>query len=309
MRTISKTEIQTYRRCRREHYYGYELRMRPVEKSDALRVGSIHDAALETWWRTLDLAKVLGVIETKAQDAYEAARLSALMVGYDARWKHEEIDVLAVQEPFYSSLSKPLEFAEGGGIEGVRFGGVFDAVVRYRATGRVSLVESKSSKENITPGSWFWKRTMLDIQISHYLDAGKRFGATELVYDVSRKPDLEPLKASKEIKYRKDGQPYANTRLADETPEEYGERCLKAIREDPESYYQRPTIVRLAEEAKEAERDLLLTVASLVRDRGPRPRNPDACLRYGSACPYYGVCTGSVEITNTNLFTNERSHL
>lgn len=299
MRTISKTEIQTYRRCRREHYYGYELRRRPVEKSTALRVGSIHDTALEVWWRTLDLAKVLGVVETKANDAYEAARLTALMVGYDARWRHEPYDVLAVQEPFYTPI----------GIEGVRFGGVFDAVVRRRDSGRVALVESKSSKENITPGAWFWKRTLLDIQISHYLKAGERWHASELIYDVSRKPELEPLKASKEIKYRKDGQPYANQRVADETPEEYGERCLKAIREDPESYYQRPTIVRLADEAREAERDLLLTVDSLVKDRGPRPRNPDACLRYGSVCPYYAVCTGSIEITNTNLFTTERTHL
>jgi len=303
MRTISKTEIQTYRRCRREHYYGYELRRRPIEKSNALRIGSIHDAALEVWWRTLDLGKVLGVIETKAQDAYETARLSALMVGYDARWKHEELDVLAVQKPFYYSL--------GAGFDGVRFGGVFDAIVRYRDSGRIALVESKSSKENISPGSWFWRRTLLDIQISHYLAAAKGagFDASELVYDVSRKPDLEPLKASKEIKRRKDGEPYANTRLANETPEEYGERCLKAIREDPESYFQRPTIVRLADEAREAERDLLLTADSLIKDRGPRPRNPDACLRYGSTCPYYGVCTGSAEITNTNLFTSERSHL
>lgn len=301
MRTLSKTEIQVFRRCQREHLYAYVLRRRPVEKSEALRIGTIFDAAQGWWWKTASLTTALGSILASARDPFEAGKLAAMMTAYHYRWVDEPYDVLAVQK----RLDIPLR-------DGVRFVVKIDAVVRDQRDGKIHLIESKSSSEDIEPGSWFWKRVALDIQISHYLAAAKREGidAADVIYDVSKKPGLKPHKKVAIVKMTKTtakepGRPYANQQLKDETPEEYGERCLAAIRENPDDYFQRASIVRIGDEARAAEWDLLLTADQIVRAPGDRARNPDACFRYGSACPYFGVCTGASSICDSNLFTTE----
>ena len=272
-------------------------------KADALRLGSALDAGLETWWQTLDVEAAVSAAHTKEVDPFEAAKLGAMLRGYDARWRAEPYDVLAVQCAFVS----PLPF------EGEAMGGRFDAVVRKHSDGRIALVESKTSNEDIEPGGWFWNRTRLDIQISHYLAGALRIGfdATEVIYDVARKPGIKPLKKVEVLKMTKatakePSRPYAGQQLAHETPAEYGARCLAEIVETPDKYYQRATIVRLEIESRAAAQDLAQTVEEMrdARDGKRVPRNPDQCFRYGSACPYFGVCTGAVDI-NSNLFRHE----
>jgi CRISPR/Cas system-associated exonuclease Cas4 (RecB family) len=97
---------------------------------------------------------------------------------------------------------------------------------------------------------------------------------------------------------------YADQRETDETPMAYYERCLAAIRESPEKYFQRRTIVRLQDERKEAAADVWAT-AGLIRDARRLkvwPRNPDSCLHWNRACEYFDVCTGIYEITDPLLF-------
>jgi hypothetical protein len=301
MRTRSKTEVQAFRRCRQEHHLAYDLRRRPLVKSDALRIGSAYDAGQGVWWRTLDLRAACAAATAKAGDAFEAEKVCAMLRGYDARWRDEPYDVLAVQQVGVS----PLPF------EGEELVVVFDAVVRKHEDGRVALIESKSSSEDIEPGAWFWNRTRLDIQISHYLAAALRMGfdATECIYDVSRKPAIKPLKKVAEVKMTKGTKnepprPYANQQLEDETPAEYGARCLAEIIEAPQKFYQRATIVRLADEARAAAKDLHDTVSEMrdAAELGRHPRNPDQCQRFGSVCPYFAVCTGAARIDDDSLF-------
>jgi hypothetical protein len=116
---------------------------------------------------------------------------------------------------------------------------------------------------------------------------------------------LRPGKATPEDKrkYKADGQLYANQRLEDETPEQFGARIRTAIAAEPERYYQRGTVVRLAAEEKDAAWDLYQTVR-MIRESEKLdlwPRNPEACLRFGT-CPYFDVCTGVQDIEDELFF-------
>lgn len=94
------------------------------------------------------------------------------------------------------------------------------------------------------------------------------------------------------------GKLYSNMREHDEPLDEYRQRVRAAIVTDPDHYYQRQTIVRLAEEEREAERDLWLVAAQIRQSKNANawPRNVDACETYGSQCEYWGVCAGETTI-------------
>jgi hypothetical protein len=178
---------------------------------------------------------------------------------------------------------------------------------------RILLSEIKTSGEDITPGSPYWTRLLMDVQVSLYIEAARSLGieAEGVLYDVLYKPKLRPLLATPEAdrKYTKAkaGEPsrlYANQRDRDETPEEYGERVLKSIAESPDSHYQRRTIVRLERERLEAQADTWQTAGAIRDARRLRvwPRNPDSCMQWSRKCDYFDVCAGISTIDDPFLF-------
>lgn len=194
------------------------------------------------------------------------------------------------------------------------------------------LWETKTSSEDISPGSTFWKRTQLDPQLSLYLPAVRKLGHDPhgCVYDVLRKPtqrpgvvpilDADGLKivhnAAGERVKNKDGKKWrqtADTELGyvlqtrPETPEEYGARCLEAIAEAPDKYYARGVIVRLEADEREAAQDMW-TTAGLMRDArrlDMYPRNVDSCMSWGSECDYLSVCSGMMDLNDPLFFKFE----
>lgn len=177
--------------------------------------------------------------------------------------------------------------------------------------------ETKTSSEDIGLGSIFWKRTTFDVQISLYIQAVRSLGhdVVGVLFDVLRKPDQDPLKATppESRKYTKPTKSdpvsrlYANQREVDETPEEYGARCLAAIVANPEKYYQRGIVTRLESERYEAAQDIWQTAQTLRDARRLRvfPRNPDACVQWSRACDYLSVCCGEASIDDPVLFQKE----
>jgi hypothetical protein len=180
------------------------------------------------------------------------------------------------------------------------------------------LCERKTTSEDLLEGT-YWRRLLIDPQISIYLNAAKHLGyeCVGVYYDCLRKPALEPLSATPEElrKYtqstKKEPIPrlYANQRDRDETPQDFEARCLAAIAADPEKYYQRGTVVRLEDELREAMADNW-QVAGLIRDaRRLRiyPRNPDACVQWSRTCDYFNVCTGTARIDDPMMFVQLES--
>lgn len=177
-------------------------------------------------------------------------------------------------------------------------------------------VEHKTSSEKITLGSVYWKRLLMDVQVSMYLGgaASIDFECDGVLYDVLGVVKLRPKKATpiEDRKYvQKTGKLYANQRECDETPEAYEKRCLDQIIDNPERFYARATIVRLENEKMEAQLDVWQTATS-IRDAkrlNVFPRNPDSCVQWGRACDFFEVCSGTRDIDDPVFFkTQEFEH-
>jgi hypothetical protein len=327
---LTNSQAKTFRRCAREHFYAYILGYRTATLEEALYFGDLLHAGLEVWW----LAKMHGgepleaaieALRGKARDEYDLVRAGALLQGYDARWTDEPFEVLAVEREFRAPIVNPETGAASRTYEAA---GKLDVVVRDTRDNLVKMIEHKSSSEDITAGSTYWKRLILDSQVSTYFAGGKAAGydIAECVYDVIGKPGQRPasvplvdelgckivLDASgarvrtKTGKWRETGdtaQGYV-LQTRPETPDEFRQRLTAVIAESPDRYYQRGTVVRLEEEERDAAHDLWAT-ARLIREAelaGRHPRNADACERWGRLCAYFPVCTKTASLEDVALY-------
>lgn len=236
-------------------------------------------------------------------DPFDLVRAEEMIRLYDSYWS-EPFEVLAVEREFDCDLVNPLT---GRPSRTVRLAGKLDVVVRTR-DGRVLVVEHKTSSQDISSGSDYWKTLQLDNQISAYFVGAKSLGfdVEGCLYDVLGKPAQRPYKATPEAdrKYTKAGALYANQHAEDETPEEYRLRVRAALEAEPSRYLVRGEVSRLESEESEALWDFW-TTAHQIRE-GDRanhwPRNPDACVRYGRTCEFFGICTGTASLDDETMF-------
>jgi hypothetical protein len=202
-------------------------------------------------------------------DPYDAAKVRAMLMGYAERWGESlaSYDVESIEKPFDMPL-----------VRGWRLQGKRDGVIVDRAGhSRRLVLEHKTSSVEVGPGSDYVARLAVDTQCSLYMLEGDFDG---VLYDIIRKPALKPYQPGKK-------------RETAETPDEYMARCIEAIAEAPDAYYQRAEVVRLDGELAEAKADLIGTVRSIegCAKRGHYERNDDSCYSYGSRCSYWSLCT------------------
>lgn len=285
MKTISHSGLRLWRNCQRSYRYAYiDLRV-PVKVAPALMIGRAWDLALEAWHhektaeaKMLAACKFLGAVN----DEHLRAKLEAMMCGYTAAWAEDPIRIIATQVTFTAPIVHPIT---GETHPAYEYTGVLDAVCEKQ--GRLLGFESKSSGEDITPGSAFWQRvTTLDPQVSMYIPGAARAGypIEGVLYDVARKPDLR-------VK-------------VNETADAYRERIALDIQKRPEHYYQRHEIVRLEHDAIAYQQDLWDYAQALTEaeSTGRYPRNPDRCRQFGRVCEYIGVCTGEASIDDPVMY-------
>lgn len=323
------------RRCQREHHLAYHLGYRPAREADSLRFGTLVHLGLEAWWLAAKaqagdddrLSAALAAIAGEA-DPFDRARAEALVLGYDARWGADLAlyEVLAVEATFSAPLVNP---ETGAASRTWELGGKIDLVLRELASGRIFVVDHKTASVDIRPGSDFYKRLRINGQVSTYYvgAAALGFDAQGWIHDVLGKPGQRPgaipvldgdgvkvvVDQAGERVRTKDGKKWrqtADTELGfvlqtrPETPDEYRARILNAIAEDPAAYFQRAEVVRLEQELEDAAYDAWQTAVQLREsDRlGRWPRNPDACVRYGSTCPYFAACTGEASLDDPSYY-------
>lgn len=157
------------------------------------------------------------------------------------------------------------------------------------------VLERKTTAEDISIGSVYWRRLTLDTQISHYILGGAAIGyeIAGVAYDVCRKAAQRPSEAKAE------------------TPEHYQQRVLEAITKDPERFYQRRKIYRRADELHEAACDTWQTATAIRDARRLKvfPRNSDSCMSWSRACDYLSVCCSEADIGDPILFAKaEKRH-
>ncbi len=311
MELLTNSALKTARSCLRLYELRYRKGWRVAKEAHALRFGTLVHKALEAWWLAAmrcvsgdeRLFCALAAMGADA-DPYDLARARALMIGYDARWGDQDLDVLAVEAQFETELLNP---ETGKPSKTWRLAGKMDAIVRDRETGHVQVVEHKTSSEDVSPGSDYWRRLRMDSQVSVYYAGATSLGhdVAGCLYDVISKPGQKPYKKTAEIKKNKDGADRAGQRLTDETPTEYEARIVEAISADPNGYYQRGPVVRLERDMREAMTDVW-QFAQYLRDAqrtGCMPRNPNSCVSFGRSCEFLDHCASGDSLENDTRFT------
>lgn len=185
MSLYTSSRLRVWRQCVRAHFYRFVLRIHTAS-SPAMMFGTHAHKALEAWYRAwmlgaddLRLSAAFTVIDEADCDEIDRIRLRVIVAAYDARWGDEDWEVLEVEKEFRYFLGD------------VEIGGKIDALIRDRATGKVYVVEHKTSTADTSPGAPYWDRLAIDTQVSIYID-GAAFGLdyeiAGCIYDVLKRP-------------------------------------------------------------------------------------------------------------------------
>lgn len=308
---LTNSRAKAFRRCARFHLHAYQEGYRPVTKAGALSFGGIFHKMLEAWWLATELrleAALEALRRVEELDDLDRIRLEELMLGYDARWSDEPLITERVEAQFECELRNP---ESGAASRTWKLGGKIDVIAMRDQ--RPWIVEHKTSSEDISPGSVYWRKLRLDSQVSTYFRGAAALGydVEGCIYDVIRKPKLQRLEATpvESRKYKKDGSLYASQRDRDESDDEFRERFRAYVAEHLLDIFQRGDVTRLDTDLGDADFDLWQT-ARLIREAelaGRHPRNPDACFQWSRECEYFGVCTGAESLDNASKFRKVES--
>lgn len=285
---LTHSRLSCFRTCPRKHYIRYELGVRPAETGFALRVGSAFHAALEAVDKNLDPAEAIG---DRLEDDYDVALVAAMFDGHRRQYSDAEIEPVAAEQSFEIPLVNP---ATGRQTPTFRLAGVIDRIVRL-PDGRLALMEYKTTSRDFAPGADYWLRLYMDQQLSIYILAARQLGydIDTILYDVTRRPSMRPLKATPEEsrKYTKAGALYANQRDRDETPAEYAGRVAQDIADRPGYYFARIEIARLQQDIDACAAEVWQQQKTIrsMQHADAWYRNPGACFS-PFACEYLPIC-------------------
>ena len=307
-RELTNSMRNKFASCHRAFKFCYEDLKRPIKTSDALNFGTAMHSMLEAYWQ--------GKIPTtpNMEDSYSSMTLLALFDGYKKRWEESDkatYETIGTEMRFDAPLMNP----ETGGVSKTfHLSGKIDALAKEKTTGKVVIVEHKTTGQDIGPGSDYWRKLPIDGQVSGYYCGAEALGhqASTCLYDVIRKPTIKPYKATPEDKrkYNKDGSLSKACREFDETPDEWYERLTADIAIRPDYYYARIEISRSDNDLLEYLFDMWAVSREIAdAQRMNRwSRNPQSCSVFGT-CEYFGVCTGEQDIDDVTLFrTAERAN-
>lgn len=326
IRLLTNSMRSKFAACHRAYKMAYVDLKRPVATSEALSFGTAMHSLLEHYWKR----EGFGPIDTG--DRFRDVTLRELFDGYVRRWLDEDLeryDNIGAEVYFEAPLMNP----ETGGISKTwKLAGKIDAVARERSTGKVVIIEHKTTSSDIGPGSDYWKKIPIDGQVSGYYVGAQAVGleAQDCVYDVIRKPSIRPSstvpvldddglkivvdEVTGERIMKKDGTPRQSAGegmkmlTREELPDEYALRLRDDICARPDYYFQRLNVARSTDDLAEYLFDMW-AVSREIADAerlGRFSRNPNACSMYGT-CEYFDVCTGCASIDDVTLFrTAER---
>lgn len=335
VRLMTASRARDARACRRRHYLRYTLGYRSAEDAHALRFGTLLHLMLEAWWLAVMtgkpveqwLADAQQVLRLQQVDLMDRLKLQVLLTGYDLRWRDEAAfyEVLGVELQFEGALTNP---KTGRQSQLWKLAGKLDVLVRDTRDGLVRVVEHKSSSEDVSPGSDYWRRLKMDGQVSVYFEGGRILGheVYAVLYDVVGKLRHEFTQVpvldehgnkivhdskgervrTKQGKWRQTGDTAEGYVLQTrpETPEEFQQRVAGLVAEAPEKYFSRAEVHRLEQELADGITDVWQLGQSLRDEEIAErfPRNPDACMQPGRTCAFFAACAGEASLDDQRLY-------
>jgi hypothetical protein len=193
--TISTNSLDRYRTCPRLYRFVYIDGFEPLERTEALDFGALWHDAMEAYWRAIlhgedarnaSIVDGLAAIRASQYGGDEWARIEAraLFLGYHARWIDTDIaePIMCVEQSFTVPIAGT-HWTLNGRIDVGRPDGV---------------MEHKSTTSDISLGSAYWTKLRLNAQVSNYAIAAESMDldAAHCLYDVVRRPDASPLRAT-----------------------------------------------------------------------------------------------------------------
>lgn len=237
-----------------------------------------------------------------SQIRYEQAR--AQLIAYHERWKDEAYEPFCVEHEYYLPVVNPStgRFSRIWRQAGKYDGGVIDGSRRF-------LLEHKTTSMPIDQDADFWRTWAINSQASKYMlsawQEGNKLDGTLL--DVIKKATIKPKKLAEVIRRQIASlQEYCGQKVQDdivqnviagqmeECPRLYGMRFLADMRANPDKYFARRIVPRLDSELLEFAEELWQTCKEInnTRTTNAHYRNSGACMTYGRACDYLGICSG-----------------
>lgn len=347
---ITNSFLTTVKTCPRKAYWAYIAYgngIKKVRRNDALSVGDAVHEAIDQFVK----AKMRGVTDqaelqkvamdagverfnlTYAPDVDESwfvdrERIRAIVWAYVHRWWRADHDVEWVQSESVLE-SKIINPDTDRAIRDYLATGKIDKL--FRKDGKLVLRDHKTTSEQIHPGANYWRRLIIDSQISHYVLTLARMGiiVDEVEYDVIRKPLIKPKKLSpKETQEVIDEQKYrgytVRARLDGDRLWVDGERCVtnRSVAKFSVQENYRMFFLRLCQELLSNDgqsryfvRDVVPRMASTLSDYGQDlydstklvhemrktqrwPMNTSQCTKFGE-CEFFRVCTAGFGVDTT----------
>jgi CRISPR/Cas system-associated exonuclease Cas4 (RecB family) len=324
MELLTHSRMDSFKTCRRKHWFSYELGIRKTTDAKALRMGSAHHAAIELLGMGQSLEAAVSEIYRAYEHCpdqvpveewnYERETLIQLACGYQWRWQNDGLIYHATEQSFRFPLLNPATSAASKKFEEA---GKIDGIVQFTndSDGRLMVKESKLLGDDIGPDSDLWRRLRIDSQISLYVRAARRLGYSvdAVLYDVTRKPTIKPTPvpcvddegvkivvdaAAQRVKTAK-GAWRQTASTADGyvlltrpmTTEEWGRKLILDITERPDFYFARIEVTRLDQDVEEYAAEvweIQKTLREAQREnRWFRTVNRNTC----DFCAYFGICT------------------
>lgn len=211
---LSASWIKAFKSCPMRCFYSYIKGIRPIEETDALRMGTNWHELLEVYSVNNSLDEAVDKLNEAYKDkpmsktleewAAERAKLMYSLSGYIWHWSDQDVEVVAREIPFALKIINP---ETGATLPSVKIVGKIDKIIKLN--GQHMICEHKSTSKDVSDSSQMWAHLRLDTQTTLYQYAAmqlkmsgelEQFGIpadAELsggLYDVWRKPTISPKK-------------------------------------------------------------------------------------------------------------------
>lgn len=327
---VTHSRLQSFKVCRRQHWYAYEHRVRRTIDGRALRMGSAFHAGLE-WLARADLDQACAAVWDEYRSSpnsfdqreweIECETVVRSLCCYAWYWADSKLEHIEVERQFELPLLNP---ETGRPTPNFNLAGKIDGIVRLE-DGRLAVLEHKLLSEELDSDAGLWRRLRIDQQITLYIYAARRLGfeCDCVLYDVTRKPTIRPeviphldadglkivLDANGERVMTKQGKPRQTgsqeqgfvLQSRDMTPEEWGDKLAADMTERPQFYFARREVPRLDDDIRQFEQelwDMQLTLREAqLKNRWYRTATKDSC----SWCAVFDLCTQNFDPASGTL--------
>lgn len=326
---LTHSRIQCFKTCRRKHEYSYEIGLRRIDDTRALRMGSAFHDGIANLGTGNGLQAAADAIRTHYSampeqfDPYEWAMecetILRLVCAYEWRWQADPLVNVATEISFQLPLVNP---DTGRPTPSFDLAGKIDAIISLvqLPNGRLAVKESKTVSEDLGQHSPLWRRLRIDHQISLYVHAARQMGyaVDTVLYDVTRKPSIAPtplpitdsdgvkvvldadglrVKNTSNKSWRQTGDKEKGYVLQTRpmTTEEWGLKLVADIVSRPDFYFSRTEIPRLDQDIDEYRHEIW-EVQLAIREAQRLGRWYRTVSKECQYCQYFEPCS-----TNYNL--------